>query len=88
MVKIVAESNVAEKDVAGDSTASAPKWLNESFLGGHLRNHYKNDAVKVINFEAKAATGKGENFASCLYRVNVSYSIASKNGSQADNDVS
>lgn len=54
-----------------------PEWLNGQFLEENLRIHHKNDEIKVIEFEVKPTAGKGENFASSLYRVKVTYSIPS-----------
>lgn len=46
-----------------------PVWLNNQFLEQHLRQYFKDNDLKVVNFHAKSATGKGENFASSLYRL-------------------
>lgn len=50
-----------------------PKWLNKQFLEENLRKHYGNDGIEIIKFDAKPTAGKGENFASSLYRVQVTF---------------
>lgn len=56
----------------------APKWLGNDFLEDHLRIYYNHTEIKVISFDVKPATGKGENFASLIYRVNAKFNAPSK----------
>lgn len=63
-----------------DSTQSAvPDWLNSSFIGKHLRNHYKNDGIRIISFKAEPDSGDLGNFASKIFRINVTFSCSSEN---------
>lgn len=52
---------------------STPKWLNNEFLEKHLQKYYKDNGIKVISFDVKPATGKGENYASLIHRVCVQF---------------
>ena len=52
----------------------APEWLNSDFLEEHLKNFFDNTQLKIVSFELKPATAKGENYASTLYRVKVVFS--------------
>lgn len=81
MAKTVDE-NANEKPPLSSSVI--PEWLNGQFLEENLQIHHKNAEIKVIDFEVKPTAGKGENFASSLYRVKVTYSIPSN----AENSVS
>lgn len=51
----------------------APKWLNKEFLEKHLRNYFNYQKLAIDNFEVKPATAKGDNYASDLYRVKVTF---------------
>lgn len=63
------------------STITIPQWLDKTFLEEHLRNYYKNTGIQVANFSVKPAVGKGENYFSRIYRVNVTFSdFNGKNG--------
>lgn len=66
--EILNESPLANTDVL------IPKWLNGDFLQRHLQSFFADKQITVVNFEAKPATAKGENYASYLYRVKVTYS--------------
>lgn len=50
-----------------------PKWLDIEFLEAHLQGFFNNKHVKIVSFEVKPATARGENYASFLYRVKVTY---------------
>lgn len=69
-------------------TFSIPKWLDNKFFEEHLQNYYKNDEIEVISYDRKPATGKGENYSSVIYRVNVLFSAPSKMISSRERDVS
>lgn len=51
----------------------APKWLNKEFLEKHLRKYFGLQQLTIDNFEVKPATAKGDNYASDLYRVKVTF---------------
>lgn len=61
-----------------------PDWLTESFIEGHLKNHYENDELKIVRFEVMSAGG----YLSLLYRVNVTVNIPSTDGCSDDDQVS
>lgn len=50
-----------------------PNWLDREFLEKPLRTYFKNEQLKIVNFEVQPATAKGENYASCIYRVKVNF---------------
>lgn len=50
-----------------------PQWLNIDFLQKYLQKYFENQSVKVIKSDATLATAKGDNYASCIYRVKVSF---------------
>lgn len=49
-----------------------PDWLDQSFLE-RAYGEYVGDAVVIDSFSIEAATGKGENFASSMFRVKSIY---------------
>lgn len=51
----------------------APDWLNSDFLEKHLQKYFDNTQIRIVSFELKPATAKGENYASTLYRVKISF---------------
>lgn len=59
--------------------ASHPSWLNSEFVEKQLRNHYKNDEIKVVHLTVKSTSGDFENFASQIYRAKITFKIPSKN---------
>ncbi|KAJ6636145.1 hypothetical protein Bhyg_14732, partial [Pseudolycoriella hygida] len=50
-----------------------PDWLNQQFLEKSIRKHSKRDTIFIQSFSIVPATAKGENFASAMFRVKVSY---------------
>lgn len=50
-----------------------PTWLNQCFLEKSIIKHTKNNSVKIQCYDIVPATAKGENFASVMFRVKVSY---------------
>lgn len=58
-----------------DDCPAIPDWLDQSFLELALGN-YLNDKVVIESSAVEPATGKGENFASSMYRVRAIYSSA------------
>lgn len=55
-----------------DDYPAVPEWLDQSFLESALAN-YLDDKVVIESFSIEAATGKGENYASSMYRVKAIY---------------
>lgn len=51
----------------------APKWLSSEFVESHLQNRFNNKQLRIIGFDIKPATASGENYASCIYRVKVTF---------------
>lgn len=64
-----------------------PHWLHQCFVEMHLRNYFKNENLKIVNFTVAPATAPGENYASDLYRVNVTFTDCTS-GSSTKNEVS
>lgn len=50
-----------------------PDWLNKCFLEKALRRYWKTTDINVTSFHIGPATAKGENFASCMFRVRAVY---------------
>lgn len=59
--------------------SQTPDWLNNQFLENILKKYYKNDGIKVANFEAKSTLANGEGYMSSMYRAKVNYSVPSQN---------
>lgn len=60
-------------------TLDPPKWLDRILVQRSLQNYFSNNQLRIIQFKVKPATAKGENYASCIYRVNVVYCDMEKN---------
>lgn len=58
---------------------NSPIWLNNQFLEKRLRKYFKDEKLKVVDFDARPATAKGENFASVLHRLTVTLNKAPGN---------
>lgn len=56
------------------AASDVPEWLNNDFHEKYLQNFYDNKAIRVIESTANLATAKGDNYASCIYRVKVTFS--------------
>lgn len=59
------------KMVHENAQTSDPKWLNSTFLEKHIQNSFSDRKITLKNFQSKAATAKGENYNSVIYRINV-----------------
>lgn len=46
-----------------------PAWLNDSFIENILRKHYQDEALTVKNLKIRQCGGKGDSYASLMYRV-------------------
>lgn len=64
----------------------APKWLNSDFVESHLQKRFNNKQLRIVGFEIKPATASGENYASCIYRVKVTFTDNARRPSN-NNDV-
>ena len=54
------------------STESIPdSWLNKEFLETALRKGYNKPALRIIDYDVRAAVGKGENYCSDMYRLSI-----------------
>lgn len=49
--------------------SSHPFWMNKSLFKDFVSQEYPNG--RIVSFSVKPASGKGENFASVLYRINM-----------------
>lgn len=49
-------------------------WINNEFLSMVL-DSYVGTKIKVLNYEISPAAKKGENFASTIYRIKITYEI-------------
>lgn len=49
--------------------SEVPFWLNKSLFRDVVKSEYTNP--RIVGFSAKPASGKGENYASVLYRINI-----------------
>ncbi|XP_005188195.1 uncharacterized protein LOC101898797 [Musca domestica] len=54
----------------------APQWLNKMYLEDVLKKYLQDDTVRLQGMELKPATAKGENYASVMTRIKVSYKTA------------
>lgn len=84
---------IASQELAEVNDISIPKWLDDAFIEKHLRTYFNNEQLKIVEIEVKPATAKGENYASYIYRVNVTFakdptklSTASKSVSSLNSD--
>lgn len=63
----------AAKADASSTVDDAPQWLNKDFLQKYLQQYFENKTIQVIEAETNLATAKGDNYASCIFRVKVSF---------------
>lgn len=54
---------------SSDYMLEVPAWLNQNFLEKALRKYFACQTILIQSYFIEAATGKGENFASAMYRV-------------------
>lgn len=66
-------NTVLNEASAVDTDNFVPKWLNAEFVESHLQRCFSDKKIKVIGFDVKPATASGENYASCIYRVKVTF---------------
>lgn len=48
-------------------------WMNKDYFQSILTNYEGHDNVQLREFNVSSGTNKGENFASAIYRVSMSY---------------
>lgn len=65
--------NSSSSSSTGDYRLTVPDWLNQSFLERAYEGYLGAPSV-IDSFAIEAATGKGENYASSMYRVKSIYS--------------
>lgn len=56
-----------------------PQWLNHQYIENVLRNYRKNPDIKIKDLIVEPATAKGENYASVMTRIKVSFYETSEN---------
>uniref|UniRef100_A0A1Y9H2E0 CHK domain-containing protein n=1 Tax=Anopheles dirus TaxID=7168 RepID=A0A1Y9H2E0_9DIPT len=56
-----------------DASADAPDWLNEQYVEHMLRCALKDGSIKVQRLDICYAVPKGNNFASIIFRIRVTY---------------
>lgn len=54
-------------------TKTIPSWLNQELFDTAIRNFESDPQAKVKNFDIKAASQPGENFASAVFRASVKF---------------
>jgi len=50
-----------------------PSWLNQELFDKAIQSHESDPQAKVNNFDIKAATAPGENFASAVFRAVIKF---------------
>lgn len=80
-------STVINESCTENTDDQVPKWLDGDFLEKHLQNFFGDKQIRIVNFEVKPATAKGENYASYLYRVKITYSDETQTCSGRRNSV-
>lgn len=63
--------------MAAHAKSTIPEWLNEHFVAENLKTYFKTNEVKVLEFEAKPVSSKGEGYMSTMFRIRVIF-ITSK----------
>lgn len=53
-----------------------PDWLSEAFIENILRRHFKRESLKVNCLRIQPCGGKGESYASIMYRVGTYFSVS------------
>ncbi|XP_017140524.1 uncharacterized protein LOC108154687 [Drosophila miranda] len=67
------EQNKENKEEAPTDFHPSPVWLNESYLESLLQSKKKDAGLRITQLDIKPATAKGENYASVMTRVKVTY---------------
>lgn len=66
-----------------DPSINCPRWLTKDFVRKILVDNFENDSdIIVHDLFVQPAVGKGENFASCMLRVRVDYTLRSGRAKQ------
>lgn len=55
-----------------------PQWLTDSYLEEVLRKYLQDKSIQIQNVDVKPATAKGENYASVMTRLKISFSTATE----------
>lgn len=53
--------------------SDAPTWLTKDYLEQCLREHYKDEKLKILRWDVRPALGKGENYGGVLTRIRAEY---------------
>ncbi|KAH8417424.1 hypothetical protein KR222_011584 [Zaprionus bogoriensis] len=69
------EENTQEEEFNADEL-NAPEWLNAQFFAEVLRKHEKTPDLNVVDVQISPASGKGDHYASVMFRGNVSYTTS------------
>lgn len=59
-------------------SSSIPSWVNQEFFEKVIRYKESNSHAEVIGFKVNPATKPGENFASIIFRVTITYKVHSE----------
>ncbi|XP_054081386.1 uncharacterized protein LOC105208420 isoform X2 [Zeugodacus cucurbitae] len=62
--------NESSKDL---QLSDAPIWLTKDYLEHCLREHYKDEKLKILRWDVRPALGKGENYGGVLTRILAEY---------------
>jgi hypothetical protein len=71
--KKVHQVELSEVDNEVVAENEVPVWLNKDLIADALRKHFKNDCIVVEKLKIMHLGGKGESFASKMYRVGTFY---------------
>jgi hypothetical protein len=63
----------SHRDVDALPDDEVPAWLTKSFIEKNLRNHFDDKSLKVKKMKVSQCGGKGESYASVMFRIAVSY---------------
>lgn len=86
-IETVVVDTIPNETLLKNADELVPKWLDREFLEKHLQNFFSDKQITIVNFEVKPATAKGENYASTLHRVKVTYSDETQTCSGRRNSV-
>lgn len=79
-------ASLAAPEVTLEPPSSVPSWLTGAFLEKHLRNHYNNSNIRVIDHVVEPPKNYG-NFAVVIYRVSVTFDASVSDDLLSENKV-
>ncbi|XP_073819368.1 uncharacterized protein [Musca autumnalis] len=56
-----------------NNTWQAPQWLSNDYLEEVLKEYLNDDSAQIISLDVKPATANGENYASVMSRIRISF---------------